>query len=59
MTAKVKIAHRKLSLLELAEKLNNISEACRLMSYSRSQFYEIKRSSSVPLRSIISYAVIT
>jgi len=44
MTAKVKIAHRKLSLLELAEKLNNISEACRLMSYSRSQFYEIKRS---------------
>ena len=43
MTAKVKIAHRKLSLLELAEKLNNISEACRLMSYSRSQFYEYKR----------------
>lgn len=44
MTAKVKIAHRKLSLLELAEKLNNVSEACRLMRYSRSQFYEIKRS---------------
>ncbi|HYA04140.1 MAG TPA: IS481 family transposase [Syntrophobacteria bacterium] len=43
MTAEMKIAHRKLSLLELAEKLNNVSEACRLMRYSRSQFYEIKR----------------
>lgn len=42
MTAKRKIAHRKLSMLQLAEKLNNVSEACRLMGYSRSQFYEIK-----------------
>jgi transposase InsO family protein len=44
MTAEQKVAHRKLSLLELAVKLKNVSEACRLMRYSRSQFYEIKRS---------------
>ena len=44
MTAEKKIAHRKLSLLELAEKMKNVSEACRLMGYSRSQFYEIKKS---------------
>ena len=43
MTAKRKIAQRKLSMLQLAEKLNNVSEACRLMGYSRSQFYEIKQ----------------
>ncbi|MCB7128082.1 MAG: helix-turn-helix domain-containing protein [Candidatus Brocadiales bacterium] len=34
---------RKLSMLQLAEQLNNISEACRLMGYSRNQLYEIKR----------------
>ncbi len=44
MTAKRKIAQRKLSMLQLAEKLNNLSEACRLMGDPRSQFYEIKRS---------------
>lgn len=43
MTAKEKIAQRKLSMLELAEELNNISKACKMMGYSRSQFYEIKR----------------
>ena len=44
MTAKEKVAQRKLSMLQLAEKLHNVSEACRIMSYSRQQFYEIKRS---------------
>lgn len=44
MTAKQKVAHRKLSMLQLAEKLRNVSEACRIMGYSRQQFYEIKRS---------------
>jgi transposase InsO family protein len=44
MTAKEKVAHRKLSMLQLAEKLRNVSEACRIMGYSRQQFYEIKRS---------------
>jgi hypothetical protein len=44
MTAKTKVAQRKLSMLQLAEKLRNVSEACRIMGYSRQQFYEIKRS---------------
>ncbi|MDI6800077.1 MAG: helix-turn-helix domain-containing protein, partial [Actinomycetota bacterium] len=47
MTAKEKVAQRKLSMLELAEKLKNVSEACRIMGYSRTQFYEIKRSFQV------------
>jgi transposase InsO family protein len=43
MTAQKKVAQRKLSMLQLAERLRNVSEACRIMGYSRSQFYEIKR----------------
>jgi transposase InsO family protein len=43
MTTKNKVARRKLSLLELASELNNVSKACHLMGYSRQQFYEIRR----------------
>lgn len=43
MTTKRKVARRKLSLLELATELNNVSKACQLMGYSRQQFYEIRR----------------
>ena len=43
MTTKYKVARRKLSMLELATELNNISKACRIMGYSRQQFYEIRR----------------
>lgn len=43
MTANEKVTRRKLSMLELVQEFRNISEACRLMGYSRSQFYEIKR----------------
>lgn len=43
MTSKDKIARRKLSLLELAADLSNVSRACKLMGYSRQQFYEIRR----------------
>ncbi len=42
-TTKDKIARRKLILLELATDLDNVSKACRLMGYSRQQFYEIRR----------------
>jgi len=42
MTAEIKIAQGKLTLLQLAEKLKNISEACRRKQISRSQFYEYK-----------------
>ncbi len=43
MTTKDKVARRKLSLLELATDLDNVSKACKLMGYSRQQFYEIRR----------------
>lgn len=44
MTSKDKIARRKLSLLELASELSNVSRACKvMMGYSRQQFYEIRR----------------
>ena len=43
MTAKEKVARRKLSLLQLASELDNVAKACRLMGYSRQQFYEIRR----------------
>lgn len=43
MTTKTKVARRKLSLLELAADLGNVSKACRIMGYSRQQFYEIRR----------------
>ena len=38
-----KAARRKLNLLELANDLNNVSRACKIIGYSREQFYEIKR----------------
>ena len=43
MTTKDKIALRKLSLPELASEMSNVSKACRIMGYSRQQFYEIRR----------------
>jgi hypothetical protein len=42
MTEK-KVARAKLSLLELAKDLNNVSKACKITGYSRQQFYEIRR----------------
>jgi transposase InsO family protein len=38
-----KVARRKLSLLDLAAELSNVSRACKVMGYSRQQFYEIRR----------------
>lgn len=43
MTTDKKVARRKLSLSELASDLGNVSKACRVMGYSRQQFYEIRR----------------
>jgi transposase InsO family protein len=43
MTTTEKIARRKLSLLDLASELSNVSRACKVMGYSRQQFYEIRR----------------
>jgi len=44
MTAKKKLAQKRLTLLQLAEKLGNVSKACRMHGVSRSQYYEYKRS---------------
>lgn len=43
MKAENKIIQQKLSVLELAEALGNISKACRQRGVSRTQFYEWKR----------------
>jgi len=43
MTAKAKLAQKRLTLLQLAEKLGNVSKACQMHKVSRSQFYEYKR----------------
>jgi transposase InsO family protein len=42
MKVETKLIKTKLGLLNLAEKLGNVSEACRLMGYSRDSFYRIK-----------------
>jgi transposase InsO family protein len=47
MTTEKKVARRKLSLLELASELGNVSRACRIIGYSRQQFYEIRRNYQV------------
>jgi transposase InsO family protein len=43
MTATGQSTRRKLSLLQLAEELGNVSKACKLMGYHRDTFYEVKR----------------
>ena len=43
MDAATKIAKQRLSVLELAEILGNVSEACRRRGMARTQFYEYKR----------------
>jgi transposase len=37
-----KVIKNKLGLLELAKKLGNISQACKIMGYSRESFYTYK-----------------
>jgi len=43
MTAEEKIARQRLSVLELAQALGNVSAACRQRGMTRTQFYEYKR----------------
>lgn len=47
MTASTQSIKRKLSLLALAEELQNVSRVCQLMGYHRDSFYEIKRAFQV------------
>ena len=42
MTNEQKIIKNKLGLLKLAEQLGNVSQACKVMGYSRDSFYRFK-----------------
>ncbi len=42
MTSEEKVIKNKLGLLTLAEKLGNVSEACRIMGYARDSFYRFR-----------------
>jgi hypothetical protein len=43
MTADEKVISTRLDLLNMAEKLGNVSQACKLMGYSRDSFYRFKK----------------
>jgi transposase-like protein len=43
MIAEKRLPHKRLTLLQLTERLRNISKACRCHGISRSQFYKYKR----------------
>ena len=43
MTTQEKLIRKKLSLLELAEFLTNVSQACRINGCSRQHFYDVKQ----------------
>ena len=43
MTTEQKIIRAKVGRLELAKQLGNVSQACRVMGYSRESFYHFKR----------------
>ena len=43
MTTAEKLIKNKLGLLELANYLKNVSEACRVMGYSRDTFYRVRK----------------
>jgi transposase InsO family protein len=42
MSTDAKLIKTKLGLLNLAEQLGNVSQACRMMGYSRDSFYRLK-----------------
>ena len=42
MTKDQKVIRAKVGLLELAKQLGNVSQACKMMGYSRDSFYRFK-----------------
>ena len=42
MTNDQKVIRNKVGLLELANQLGNVSQACKIMGYSRDSFYRFK-----------------
>ena len=55
MTAITESTKRKLSLLQLAEELGNVSKACKIMGYHRDTFYEVRRAFQVGGVAALSY----
>ena len=51
MTQEQKIIRAKVGLLELAKQLGNVSQACKMMGYSRDSFYRFKE----PMRQVASW----
>ena len=47
MAALAQSTRRKPSLLQLAQELQNVSKACRIMGYHRDTFYEVRRAFQV------------
>ena len=43
MKTETTLIKTKLGLLKLAEQLGNVSQACKIMGYSRDSFYRIKQ----------------
>jgi hypothetical protein len=43
MTTEHKLIKSKMGLLDMASYLHNVSEACRVMGYSRDTFYRVKK----------------
>src|SRR5690349_24548559 len=43
MNTQVKLIRNKVGLLNLAEQLGNVSQACKLFGYSRDSFYRFKQ----------------
>src|SRR6202158_6322940 len=42
MTQEQKVIRAKVGVLELAKQLGNVSQACKMMGYSRDSFYRFK-----------------
>ena len=42
MKAETKLIKTKLGLLQLAQQLGNVSQACKIMGYSRDSFYRLQ-----------------
>ena len=42
MTTEQKVIKAKVGLLELAKQLGSVSQACKIMGYSRDSFYRFK-----------------
>src|SRR5207245_7884240 len=47
MAALAQSTRRKLSLLHLAQELQNVAKACRIMGFHRDTFYEVRRAFQV------------